>query len=59
MKDYDYAEIEAYIAEARRLRSEVVGEYLSRAWRALKNALTLTGKPKAKDSGRHGPYLPA
>ncbi len=65
MKDYkDYSEIEAYIAEARRLRSQAVGEYMVAAWRALArgvNALValVTPKAKAKDHDRHRPYLPA
>jgi hypothetical protein len=59
MENYDYDEIEAYIAKARRLRSEAIGEYMARAWQALKNALKPAGKPKAKDSGRHGSCLPA
>jgi hypothetical protein len=59
MEHYDYDEIEAYIAKARRLRSEAIGEYMARAWQALKNALKPAGKPKAKDSGRHGSCLPA
>ncbi|MCC6658363.1 MAG: hypothetical protein IT512_09275 [Rhodocyclaceae bacterium] len=57
MKDYDYVEIEAYIAEARRLRSEALAEHLARAWKALKNAFTATAR--AKDGNRHGPCLPA
>jgi len=62
MENYDYDDIEAYIAKARRLRSEAMGEYLSRAWQALKrgvHAPATAGKAKAKDRGRHVPYLPA
>lgn len=57
MSDYlDYAEIQAHIANAQRMRSEVVGEYLSAGWRALKNGLqALAGKSAAKDHDRHGP----
>lgn len=32
----NYAEIEACLAEARRLRSEAVGGYLVAGWRAIK-----------------------
>jgi hypothetical protein len=56
MKDYDYVDIEACIAEARRLRSEALAEHLALAWKALKNAFAGTAKPK---DGRRGPYLPA
>ncbi|MBI4990062.1 MAG: hypothetical protein HZC23_14705 [Rhodocyclales bacterium] len=62
MENYDYDEIEAYIAKARRLRSEAMGEYLSLAWQALKRGvlvLATAGKAKAKDRGRHVPCLPA
>lgn len=64
MKDYkDYSEIEAYIAEARRLRSQAVGEYMVAAWRALArgaNALLALAAPKAKAKEHHRrPYLPA
>lgn len=56
MKDYDYVDIEACVAEARRLRSEALAEHLALAWKALKNAFAGTAKPK---DGRRGPYLPA
>lgn len=62
MKDYDYAEIDVLIAEARRLRSEAMGEYMARAWQALKrgaNALACAFKTKAKTRDRHGRCLPA
>lgn len=65
MKHYDYAEIEAYIAEARRLRSETLGMYLSQAGQALKRAVRkawafVAHKAAAKKRDRNpGPYLPA
>ncbi|MBA3902318.1 MAG: hypothetical protein C0522_01365 [Rhodocyclaceae bacterium] len=60
----DYAEIEVYIAEARRLRSEAVGAYLAAGWDALGRGLNalaalVTHKVKSKDPGRQKPYLPA
>ena len=62
MKDYD--EIEAHIAEARRLRSEAVGEYLSRGWNALGRGLgalaaLVARKARPKEESRQRPYLPA
>lgn len=62
MKDYD--EIEAHIAEARRLRSEAVGEYLSRGWHALERGLGalaafVAHKARSKEKNRQRPYLPA
>jgi hypothetical protein len=62
MKNYDYDEIEAYIAKARRLRSEAMGEYLARAWQALKrgvHVLATAGKAREKGRGRNVPCLPA
>lgn len=61
----DYAEIEAYIAEARRLRSEAVGEYLAAGARALKRGMialiVAIARHGSKPKGRNGtpPYLPA
>lgn len=60
----DYAEIEALIAEARRLRSEAVGKYLSAAWHGLGrglSALAALVSHKSKPKGRKTtpPYLPA
>jgi hypothetical protein len=61
----DYAEIEAYIAEARRLRSEAVAKYLSAGWHALGRGLVKLARlllslahPRPKQSRRAGPYLP-
>lgn len=62
MENYDYAEIEALIAEARRLRSEAVGEYFALAWQAVRRGMkALAGSfdAKARDDGRRGPCLPA
>jgi hypothetical protein len=59
METYDYAEIETYIAEARRMRSAVLGEYLASAWRALKRGILFLAGISRKDGGRHGPFLPA
>lgn len=48
----NYAEIEACLAEARRLRSEAVGAYLAAGWRVIKRAfqavpgLVHTGKAR-------------
>lgn len=62
--DYDYAEIETYIAEARRLRSEALGLYLAQAGQALgraarKLATWVAHKAAAKKPDRNpGPYLP-
>lgn len=60
----DYAEIEALIAEARRLRSEAVGNYLAAAWHGLGRGLSALGgllTHKAKPKGRNAstPCLPA
>lgn len=57
MADYDFADIEACIARARRMRSEAFAAALAEAWLALRKALA--GLFKVRDGGRHGPYLPA
>jgi hypothetical protein len=64
MEMRDYAEIERHIAQARRLRSEAMGEYLAAAGRALARGATaalslLTRKPQSKSPRNPGPYLPA
>jgi len=57
MEYNDFAEIDACIARARRMRSEALSAYLVQGWQALKKAVA--GLLGAKRSGRHGPFLPA
>jgi hypothetical protein len=57
MEYNDFAEIDACIARARRMRSEALSAYLAQGWQALKKAVA--GLLGAKRSGRHGPFLPA